>query len=1106
MNESIHSAPAGAQARRITRTAVRLGTLTALFAACEHVPTAPIAQPGVPPMRGTPVTVAAVTCRGDIHASTLECAPADPAKGGARGDIILGGQGTNVKLTSSNVVVTDVPNPAVQDTFAFRVDVQNLLLQSIGTVDGVHADLDVGVRVFFAQAPEAVAGYGALEVANATGLDAFTASAQPFFAYLGTMIAPGGHTGTKLWKISYDATVTNFAFTVYVATVVQFPRGWVDVAESAVPLAPGGTAQLTAVAHDALGAVVAGEPVSWSSAVPGVAGVDASGAVAAACGGVTTVTASTATRPARNLATVTVGASFAAFSPNPYGAAGNAVDRSASLAAGFTGCVVPAAGALAVHGLQSSGARLGGSIAGGGTQAAWNHGQPFFPGEEVEMTVTTRLASAPRVARWRAAAGAATGTVAGRLIPMGSTNVNGIATGDLNGDGRMDIVAAVTGPGAVRVLLRNAAGGYDTASYNVGTFASDVAVADMNGDGRLDLAVPDRIGAVKLLFRNAGNTGYDPAVSYTMGGIPYEVALGDLDGDGKPDLVTSGSNSASVSVRLHDATGAGYGVETTYTVGSNPQGVLVADVTGDGKADVVAVNRVSYSVTVLPGNGIGGLGAGSAYTVGTAPAQVAAGDLDGDGRVDLAVSNQSQTTVSVLMGTAGGFAAAVPYTVGAGPQGVAIADVNGDGRMDIVTSNNSATSVGVRLRNAANTGFDAVQNYVAGPRSGSLAVADLDGDGRLDLATGNEGGTVSVLPRNANNTGFGVAPTFAVGAGPAGVAAGDLDGDGTLDLVTANTTAGTVSVLTRNAGGTGYANAATYTAGKTPRAVAVGDLNGDGMPDLAVLDLASSTVSVLMRNATNTGYNTQTKYGVGTLPVTLVTDDLNGSIALGDLNGDGMLDIVAQNAGSSNVSVLYYRKRLTLDFDTAVNYAVGTGPVSVAVGDVNGDGQMDIAVASRTGNNVGVMLRNAGNTGFDAPLSYAVSTAPYAIAISDLNGDGRPDIATGGTGGVSVLMRNAGNTGFNTVSTTAVTSAPVSIAIGDVNGDGKLDVITGSAAGYNVSILLRNPANTGFAASTYSGGLGTQSIAVADLNGDGRLDVVTANYTASTVTELDNIP
>jgi len=268
--------------------------------------------------------------------------------------------------------------------------------------------------------------------------------------------------------------------------------------------------------------------------------------------------------------------------------------------------------------------------------------------------------------------------------------------------------------------------------------------------------------------------------------------------------------------------------------------------------------------------------------------------------------------------------------------------------------------------------------------------------------------------------------------------------------------------------------------GAEPISVAVGDFNGDGKLDLAVANNGSNNVSILLGNGDG-AFQAAADYGAGTEPY---------SVAVGDFNGDGKLDVVVANEGG-NVSILLGNGDGT--FQAAVNYGAESEPTSVAVGDFNGDGKLDLAVANYGSSNVSILLGNGDGT-FKTAVNYAVGSASISMAVGDFNGDGKLDLAVVnyGSSNVSILLGNGDGT-FKTAVNYGAGSSPYSVAVADFNGDGKLDLALVNLGSNNVRILLGNGDGTFRAAVDYGAGLNPSSVAVGDFNGDGKLDLVVAN-------------
>jgi hypothetical protein len=642
-------------------------------------------------------------------------------------------------------------------------------------------------------------------------------------------------------------------------------------------------------------------------------------------------------------------------------------------------------------------------------------------------------------------------------------------------------------------------------TYAVGSHPAALAVADFNGDSRTDLAVAndDSVGdggTVSVLL-NSGDGGFAAQVTFNVGPNPNALAVADFNGDGRPDLAVTNSSAATVSVLLNLGGGA-FASQVTYSVGSDPSSVAVGDFNGDGKPDLAVTNAAENTIGVLLNLGNGDFAREVTYSVGSYPSSVAVADLSGDGRPDVAVASYVGNSLCVLMGLPdGGFAAAVTYTgVGGGPNGpwsVAAGDFNGDGKPDLAVAilNDPIVSV---LMNLGGGILAPEVTYTVGIDASSVAVGDFAGDGTLGLAVANGGSFyLSVLLSQGGNL-FSTQLVPKLGTFAAAVAVGDFNGDGRPDLAVANNgagDAGTVGVLFNLGGGQGGGDLALPSmspVGQNPRGIAVGDFNQDGELDLAVANNTCvlpdagpcpdgpGTVSVLL-NKGGAVFATQ---------VTYTAENSPAAVAVGDFNGDGWPDLavaneVAATIGTGTVSV--FLNQTDGGFGVQLPYAVGNAPVAIAVADFNADGNADLVVVNFSDATVGLLF-GYGDGGFAPEVTFPVGNSPLSVAVGDFDGDGRPDIAVansfctlvdGGTcaGTVGVLHNDDGGT-FGPQVTFPAGPGAGAIAVGDLNADGKLDLVVGNVADATVSILI-NLGDGGFASQvTYAVGTGPCSVAL----------------------------
>ncbi len=738
-----------------------------------------------------------------------------------------------------------------------------------------------------------------------------------------------------------------------------------------------------------------------------------------------------------------------------------------------------AGGTLAEGGVGGAGVGKGGAGAGGATGAPGAGGAPAGGGGGGPQ---------PRAVRF----------IAGRNYPAGYAV--GIAVGDANRDGRIDmIVASDLGVS----VLAGAGDGTFAAPLTSAMIPPSTAIAtdDLNGDGNLDAVVVSSDGGLHVLF-GGGDGTFRAGGQYAVAAVPFGVAIGDLDGDGKPDFAATSSvldtnvgRTGTLSLFLNRGDGT-FVAGDTYTNAAAPFTVAMRDLDGDGNVDVIVSDSLppaqpttaTAGLWVFFNAGRGKLQAPIQLIPGEDPEFVTVADLNGDGRPDIVCSKDSNS-VSALINRGNRTFDDLPVSGSNASGPVAIADVDGDGQADLVAADHLGT---IEIIPGHGDGtFGEATVYAGGYQAKSLVTADFDGDGRPDVATANDmlhdtvdvanGGYVNVLMNRG--AGAFVAPMTYGGGPPAvGVAIADIDGDARPDIAIGAPGAG-VSVFLGFGDGSFAASLAMPL--PDPGFLTAGDLDGDGRPDLVTVNSQSGTISVLLNQTAGAPtFLPPADYAVGSSPL---------AAALADLNGDALLDIAVSNGADGSVSVLLNRGQGV--FAPSVEYAVGTDLAFVAASDLDGDGKPDLIVGDAVvlpvpSGYVRVLFNNGDGT-FAAPVSHPVGLGT-GVAVADLNGDGYRDlIATSGTDGTVSILVNDGRGGFAAAVPYFAGWNATQVSVADFNGDGALDLAVICATG-NVALLLNRGDGTFAPAVGYGGGGGLDAIAVGDLNGDGKPDLAIA--------------
>jgi hypothetical protein len=518
---------------------------------------------------------------------------------------------------------------------------------------------------------------------------------------------------------------------------------------------------------------------------------------------------------------------------------------------------------------------------------------------------------------------------------------------DLDGDGRTDLLR--TADAQLLVYHGLPGGGFaDVVSVPLPDLASDLGVGDFDGDGRIDLAThATTVNGVRIAYGNALG-GYDAQVLEPTVANPGAFRCADTDGDGKDEIVYVSSRVTIEPVDGQTSTARFVGIRRFA------QSWRVADFDQDGADDLAIFEAAAYgnspavsalTLVLSPPSGKGSVD----IPTGAGPTQVVLFDVDRDGNVDVVTTDFASNQLSILWGDgAGGLPTRTDLPTGAGPDAVAIALVDGDEWPDLVVSQQSAGTFGV-LRGLGGRTFAPVVASPAGSHPRGLAVGDVTGDGFPDIAIAFDLlNQVKIFPGDGAGN-FGSPEVLATGSGPVVVMMVDLDRDGRLDLIYGMRLYNVIGVRYGQAKGVGAEVLASGSI-KLNRIVVL-DADHDDRLDLASMGAEDSDIRIARAD----GVGGFSYYGKFT-PRTLI------DLAAGDFDGDGD-DELAFLSDSPGGGVVGTNAVMGPGNVSASRAMIGASPDAwaMAAGDLNHDQRPDLVTISKLQSSATVLLnRNTG--------------------------------------------------------------------------------------------------------------------------------------------------
>ncbi|MFT7233261.1 MAG: surface protein, partial [Cyclobacteriaceae bacterium] len=401
----------------------------------------------------------------------------------------------------------------------------------------------------------------------------------------------------------------------------------------------------------------------------------------------------------------------------------------------------------------------------------------------------------------------------------------------------------------------------------------------------------------------------------------------------------------------------------------------------------------------------------------------------------------------------------------------------------------------VSAQTAIENSFTVKYEFGTGTSPRYVALGDLDGDGFEDIVVANNSdNTISVFRNISSPSGkinYAAQQTFATGLNPTNVEIGDLDGDGKQDLVVTNSGGNSISVLRNTSAGTGaisFAAKVDFAPQTSPNHVAIGDLDGDGKMDLAVTNSGSQTISIF-RNTGSAGvisFAAQVAFatGVNTLPLDL---------AMADMDGDSKLEVIVINFVGGTASIL--RNVSTgsgdINFAAKVDIGVGGNPRGLVIFDMDDDGKKDLATIDGLDKTLNIRKNTSSGIGtisLGPTIQYSIGGSPFGIAKGDLNGDGKEDIAVANELVASVFLNlsTSAEIAFNSKLEFDAATTPTYVAIGHADDDLKSDLFLSSPDNNLISILRNSDSPLAF--YPFNGDAN-------DVSGNGNNGVVNAGVT-----------
>ncbi|MBU8934421.1 MAG: VCBS repeat-containing protein [candidate division Zixibacteria bacterium] len=636
-----------------------------------------------------------------------------------------------------------------------------------------------------------------------------------------------------------------------------------------------------------------------------------------------------------------------------------------------------------------------------------------------------------------------------------------LTVADFNRDLRMDLACANLADHNVMILQND--GGHFSISSTLAT-ANDpwgIFAADLDGNHWMDVVTANGVQQQVSVLMNQPSTGFDPYVTYASGGASASVIATDVNNDGDLDLLAGSTGSFNLSVMLNSGSGT-FPTRTTYEIIGGPHGIAAADFDGDGDIDVAATDVDSNRVTILINKEIPAV---VATAPGQNQLNVLTDTaISVEFSIPMLPTSINDTTFVVSGSISGPISGYHIYdepskTASFDPDSnFVIGEV-----VSVTLTTVLESSEGVHLDTAytwsfrigIGEGLDVFvidSQYTLAQTVRQVIPAFFDYDGFPDIVAIRSDDTVNVFLNQGDGTyGEGIASPNG-GATSQQSIAGDFTGNGVTDIMVSHSSGNGVRTMSGNGDGT-FNYDSDCLLSSFPRDICKGDFDGDGDLDIAVALYTGfgspDSIAILINSGTGV-FSIDTSFAVP------VGDNLY-NIESGDFTNDGVLDLAA--VVHDNAFLTIFKGDGSGDFNMSDSiFEVGARPWDVTTGDMDGDGNLDIICASSSGlgipSSVSVLLNSGNGNGYfqDKNDYYAGGDSTYTIALGDLNADGYLDVITGHMWLDSAwILLNNGDGSLGTPQIIELPE-PYNLAIVDVSGDGRLDLL--SCGGNDLTVMF----------------------------------------------------